>query len=134
VIVVHQLPQEEQNAMLHLFSAREELLRYGQEHYRPHSQESSTLLYQLLRVYCEDNTMSEKLKEFVRQSIDELLRSLPPEERLKGLPAEELRTALPVEERLKGLSVEEMIRAIPPGTLEALTRQLKGNDSSPKPE
>ncbi|HEV3436653.1 MAG TPA: hypothetical protein VG122_04800 [Gemmata sp.] len=120
--------------MLHLFSAREELLRYGQEHYRPHSQESSTLLYQLLRVYCEDNTMSEKLKEFVRQSIDELLRSLPPEERLKGLPAEELRTALPVEERLKGLSVEEMIRAIPPGTLEALTRQLKGNDSSPKPE
>lgn len=132
--MVHQLPQEEQNAMLHLFSAREELLRYGQEHYRPHSQESSTLLYQLLRVYCEDNTMSEKLKEFVRQSIDELLRSLPPEERLKGLPAEELRTALPVEERLKGLSVEEMIRAIPPGTLEALTRQLKGNDSSPKPE
>jgi len=134
LIVVHQLPQEEQNAMLHLFSAREELLRYGQEHYRPHSQESSTLLYQLLRVYCEDNTMSEKLKEFVRQSIDELLRSLPAEERLKGLPAEELRKALPVEERLKGLSVEEMIRAIPPEKLEALTRQLKGNDSSPKPE
>jgi hypothetical protein len=125
LIVVHQLPQEEQNAMLHLFSAREELLRYGQEHYRPHSQESSTLLYQLLRVYCEDNTMSEKLKEFVRQSIDELLRSLP---------AEELRKALPVEERLKGLSVEEMIRAIPPEKLEAFTRQLKGNDSSPKPE
>ncbi len=34
VIVVHQLPLEEQNAMLLLFSARVESLRYGQEHYR----------------------------------------------------------------------------------------------------
>src|SRR5262249_14420359 len=37
IIVVHQLPLEEHNAMLHLFSAREALLRYGREHYRPHS-------------------------------------------------------------------------------------------------
>src|SRR5258708_5103371 len=51
VIVVNQLPREEHNAMLHLFSAREELLRYGQEHYRPHSKETSSLLYQLLKAY-----------------------------------------------------------------------------------
>ncbi|MGH7169839.1 MAG: hypothetical protein ACRELG_06130 [Gemmataceae bacterium] len=43
VIVVHQLPLQEHNAMLHLFSAREELLRYGREHYRPHSPETSCL-------------------------------------------------------------------------------------------
>jgi len=124
LIVVHQLPEEEQNAMLHLFSAREGLLQYGREHYRPHSQESSTLLYQLFRVYSEDKTMSEKLKEYVRQSIDELLKSLPAEERLKGLPAEE---------RIKGLSADELIRALSPETLEALTRRLKENGSSPKP-
>src|SRR5262245_20220093 len=47
VVVVHQLPLEEHNAMLHLFSARPELLRYGGEHYRPHSEETSTLLLQL---------------------------------------------------------------------------------------
>jgi hypothetical protein len=29
--------------------------------------------------------MSEKLKEYVRQSIDELLKGLPAEERIKGL-------------------------------------------------
>jgi hypothetical protein len=50
---------------------------------------------------------------------------LPVEERLKGLPAEE---------RFKGLSADEMIQALPPEMLEALTRRLKVNGSSPKPE
>jgi hypothetical protein len=69
--------------------------------------------------------MSEKLKEYLRQSINELLKSLPVEERLKGLPAEE---------RLKGLSVEEVIGGLSPEMLEALTRRLNENDSSQKPK
>lgn len=120
VIVVNQLPLQEHNAMLHLFSAREELLRYGREHYRPHSQETSTLLFELFKTYNEEPDMSDKsdkkLKEFVRQSLENLLASLP------------------VEERLKGLSAEEVIRGLPPETLEALARQLKANDSSSKPQ
>jgi hypothetical protein len=124
VVVVHQLPLAEQNALLHLFSAREELLRYGQEHYRPHSQETSTLLYELLKAYSEEPDMPDKLQEFVRQSIDELLKSLP---------AEELRKRLSPEERLEGLSAEEVIRALPPETLEALARRLKANGPSSKP-
>jgi hypothetical protein len=143
VIVVHELPKEEHNAMLHLFSAREELMRYGQEHYHPYTTGTSTLLLQLLRAYSEDQTMSEKMKDFVRQSVDELLKSLPPEElrnalpieeRLKGLPAEELRNALPIEERFKGISADEMIQALSPEMLEALTRRLKVNGSSSKHE
>src|SRR5205807_10230978 len=116
-----------------LFSAREELLRYGREHYRPHSTETSTLLYQLFRVYSEDPSMSQKLQEFVRETLDELLKSLPAEERLKGLPAEELRKHLPPEERLKGLSAEEVLRALDPATREALARQLKANGNGSKP-
>src|SRR5439155_16968669 len=73
VIVVNQLPQMAHNAMLHLFSAREDLLRYGQEHYRPHSQETSSLLYQLFKAYSEEPNMPDKLQEFVRETIDELL-------------------------------------------------------------
>jgi hypothetical protein len=57
--------------------------------------------------------MADKLKEFVRQSIDELLKSLPPEERLKGL------------------SADEVARALPPETLEELARRFKANRSSP---
>jgi hypothetical protein len=56
IIVVHQLPLAEHNAMLHLFGAREELLRYGREHYRPHSPETSTLLYQLFKTYSEEGS------------------------------------------------------------------------------
>ena len=60
--------------------------------------------------------MSEKLEEYVRQSIDKFLKSLP------------------AEERLKGLSPEEQIKALSPETLQLLARQFKGNDSSAKPE
>jgi hypothetical protein len=109
--------------MLHLFSAREELLRYGREHYRPHSKETSTLLYELFKEYSEEPDMPDKLKEYVRESLDKLLASLPAEERLKGLPAEE---------RLKGLSAEELARALPPETLQALARLLKANGHSPE--
>jgi hypothetical protein len=58
--------------------------------------------------------MADKLKEFVRQSIDELLKSLPPEERLKGL------------------SADEVARALPPEILEELARRFKANGSSRK--
>ena len=125
VVVANQLPLADHNAMLHLFRAREELLRYGRDHYRPRSPETSTLLFELFKAYTEDKDMPDKLKDFVRQSIDQLLATLPPEERLKGLPPEE---------RLKGLSAEEVLRALPPEVREALTRQIKANGPSTKPE
>jgi hypothetical protein len=123
LVTFKELPRAEHNAMLLLFSAREELLQYAREHYQPHSPETSTLLYELFKAYSEDLTMADKLKEFVRQSIDELLKSLRPEERLKGLSPEE---------RLKGLSADEVARALPPETLEELARRFKANGSSPK--
>jgi hypothetical protein len=115
VIVVHQLPLQEHNAMLHLFSAREELLRYGRDHYRPHSKETSTLLYELFKAYSKESDMPDKLKDFVRESVTELLKTLP------------------AEERLKGLSAEEVARALPPETLQALARLLRPNGHSAEP-
>ncbi|HKB41226.1 MAG TPA: hypothetical protein VKD72_32670 [Gemmataceae bacterium] len=112
VIVVNQLPLQEHNAMLLLFSAREELLRYGREHYQPHSPETSTLLYDLFKEYSEEADVSDKLKEYVRQSMAELLKTWP------------------VEERLKGLSAEEVVRALPPETLQVLARLLKADGHS----
>jgi len=138
VIVVPQLRKAEHNAMLHLFSAREDLLRYAQAHYRPHSPDTSSLLYNLLKAYREGTDMSEKLKEFVRETLKEVLRDATPEEkleglsaeeRLKGLPAEERLKGLPAEERLKGLSPEEQLRALSPEARQALVRQLKSNGS-----
>ncbi len=138
IIVVHQLPAEEQNAMLHLFSANEEQLRYAREHYRPHSTETSTLLYDLFKAYSEDPDMANKLQEYVRKSLDELFRNMPPEERLKGLSPEQLRARLSPEERLKGLSPEERLKGLSPEELRAAIaaaqRELQPNGTSPKPE
>ncbi len=130
LIVVHELPQEEHNAMLHLFSARVELLRYGAEHYRPHSTETSTLLNQLFERYrLEGSLMPDALDQFVRETIDEILKNLSPEERLDGLSPEDLRNHLSPEERLKGLSADELLAALPPEIREELARRLKGNGS-----
>jgi hypothetical protein len=156
IIVVHDLPLEQQNAMLHLFSANEEQLRYGQEHYRPHSTETSTLLYDLFKAYSEDPNMADKLKEYVRESLDELLRQLPkeelrkrlstgerleglsPEERLEGLSPEERLEGLSPEERLEGLSPEERLKGLSPeqlrAAMEAAQRKLQPNGTPPKPD
>jgi hypothetical protein len=125
IIVVNQLPEEEQNAMLHLLSANPGLLKYGQEHYRPHSKQISTLLYQLLKLHAEDEKMSEKMKELLRQSVEDFFKSVPLEERLKGVSPEELLKMVPVEERLKGLSADELLKSLPPEVVTQLAQKLK---------
>ena len=84
--------------------------------------------------HSEDTDMAENLQEFVRQSIDKLLESLPAEELRKRLSPEERLEGLPAEERLKGLSAEEVVGALSPEVLEALARQLKANGPSAKPQ
>jgi hypothetical protein len=137
VIVISQLIQQEQNAMLLLFSAKDELVRYAAAHYRPYSKETSTLLLQLLRAYREDPEMANKLDEYVRQTIDELLKELPAEKRLEGLSPEERLEGLSPKKRLEGLSPEERLEGLSPdesrAALEAVQRRLKKNGQDPKP-
>ena len=95
LVVVHELPQQEHNALLHLFSARTDLLRYGAEHYRLRSEETSTLLLQLVQRYrLEVELMPDELAELARETIAELLKTTPLKERIKGVSADELLAAL----------------------------------------
>jgi hypothetical protein len=134
LIVVAQLPQREQNAMLHLFSARDELLRYGRDHYRPHSRNISTVLYKLLKAFREDPNMDKRLIDADREAWEEIRANMTLEERLKGVSAEDLRKLLPVEERLKGLTADELARVLPRETLAALAHKLAANGSPTKPQ
>ena len=143
IVVLNHLPKEEQNAMLHLFSAKEDLLRYSHDHYRLHSRDTSTVLFQVFREYKEDTDMPDKLKEFARQTYDELFKNMPIEERLKGVSAEDLRKVLPPEERLKGLPLEErfkgltadeILKALPPEVAEAIAQKFKANGASSNPK
>jgi hypothetical protein len=130
VIVVHELPQEAHNAMLLLFSAREDQLRYGTAHYRPRSPETSRLLHQLFERYRREGVLmpdaKEELRKLYQETFKEVLEEFSPEERLQGLSPEE---------RLKGLSVDELLAALPPEMRAELARRLqRENGSAANPE
>lgn len=141
LIVIHELPMTPNNAILHLFSAREVAVRYAIEHFRLKSDETSTLVRKLITRYQKEgvdmpNNLDRIAKEFYEQGRreigEEYLQSLPPEKllelvplekRLEGVPTEKLLAAVPTEKRLEGVSAEEMIKAMSPEKL-ALLKQL----------
>lgn len=56
--------------------------------------------------------MSTQLEEFVRQTLDEIVNSLPIEKRLEGLTPEQRLQGLTPEQRLQGLSPEQIRAAL----------------------
>jgi hypothetical protein len=107
VIVAGQLPEEVHNAPLHLFSASPELLAFAGKAYQRRSDNTSLLLGQLFeKLQGESFAMSYTMEDFKRDYLKrqlaqmtqeercELLQSLPPEERLRGLSAEQIRQYL----------------------------------------
>lgn len=95
VIVVHELPEAENNAMLHLFSAQADLLRYGAEHYQRRSSETSSLLLQLFERYqLEVSLMPDTIQDFLNRTLEDVLNDMPVEKRLKGISVGDLSTAL----------------------------------------
>lgn len=121
VLVAGELPREERNAPLHLFSAAPDLIEFGSAAYRRRSEQTSRLLGQLFeRLRGEGFAVSFTMEDFNRQYIkehfpqltpeeqEEVLQALPPERRLAGLPPEQRLAGLPLEQRLAGLSAEQM--------------------------
>ena len=109
VVVTRELPEEEHNAPLHLFTAVPELVQFGQEHYRLRSEKASTLLQRLFERYQQEGlAMPYTMDDFLRDYVKENLEKLTPAERLAGLSEEEIVKALSPEERLKGLSDKEI--------------------------
>lgn len=126
VIVVNQLSQKENNALLHLFSTNFERFAYGARHYQIRSVQTSTLLVRLFQWYQQEvHAMPDALEEFSRQVIDELLRDMPIQKRLEGVSTEK---------RLEGVSVDQLLAALSPQLRAALAERLKGTDSAAKPE
>jgi hypothetical protein len=95
VVVFRQLPQSEPNALLHLFTAVPELVRYGASHCQQRSDRTSTLVDQLFLGYVREGLhMPYTLEDFRRDYLKEHLKELTTEERLAGLSAEEIKRYL----------------------------------------
>ena len=117
VVVAGQLPQTENNASLHMFSASADQWSYGTQHYRPRLPETSTLIYQLYKSYRKEGfNMSYTMKDFVKEFTRDHLKELTPEERLKDLTPEE---------RLKDLTPEE---------IEQVLEKMKAERASVQPK
>ena len=142
IIVIQALRQEQNNALLQVFSTRVEQVRYAREHYRPRTTELTTLFYELLKMANEDPTMSETLKEYAREALQRLLKDVPPEQRLEGLSPEQVVKALSPEQvvkalspeqRLQGLSPEQVVKALSPEQrLQGLSSEQRLQGLSPE--
>jgi hypothetical protein len=103
IIVAGQLPREAHNAPLHLFSASPELIDFASGAYQRRSEDTSGLLWQLAqRLRREGFAVSYTMQDFRRDFVKEHFPELTPEER------EEVLQSLPPEERLAGLSAEQI--------------------------
>jgi hypothetical protein len=133
VLVLRELPQVEHNAMLHLFSASQEQILYGVEHYQKRSVETSTLLDRLLRWYRNEGmNMSYTLADFRRDYLKEHLKELTPEEILEAASKEKLLAALSEEDRLKGIPAEKLLAALSEEEKAALRQLLNREDPGAK--
>jgi hypothetical protein len=142
VLVLRDLPREEHNAPLHLFSAAREQVQYGQEHFRQRSPDTSSVVRLLLGRYQQEGLpMPYTMDDFRREYKQEALKMLTPEERLEGLSPEQLLEklspemrleGLSPEKRLEGLSAETLLQRLTPEEIENYLRRLK--DQSPANE
>jgi hypothetical protein len=127
VIVAAELPREEHNAPLHLFSAQPELVGFGRGAYRRRSNRTSRVLGLLFNEFRGEGwVMPYTIEDFERDYVKRFFPRLTPEEQgealqgltreqrqqvLESLPPEERRqvlASLPPEERLAGLSDEQI--------------------------
>jgi hypothetical protein len=115
VVVLGELPQTENNAPLHLLSAKPDQIRYGAAHYQQHSGDTSMVLGQLFQGYRQEGlTVSYTMQDFRRDYTKEHLKDLTPEERLEGL------------------SPEEVLQVLSPAAIEKYLKRRKQDPSSRK--
>lgn len=135
VIVAHQLPQAERNALCHLFSASPDQIGYAATHYNQRSPRTSTMLLDLLKHYREEGfVMANIVEEYCREVRQRMLHELTSEERkqvLREMTSEEREQffrEMMSEERSHGLRPEEILKALPP---EEIKRYLRSVEEQP---
>jgi hypothetical protein len=116
VIVAGELPRTENNALLHLFSASPEQWRYGTEHFRQRSADTSTFIAQLFEGYQREGiNMPYTVEDFRREYAKEHFKDLTPAEQ---------------REALKSVSLEKLLPGLSPEQIEQLRQILKTEPKS----
>ena len=135
VIVLRQMPQIEKNALWQLFCNNPDGFKFGRKYYQWRYPPAIALLNPLIKMYGKQGVnMPYTLEEAVKECVRDTLESLPPAERLRGLPLSEVVQyfspadvvkPLSTEERLSGLSLPEVFKHFPPEDIEEYLAKLK---------
>lgn len=123
VLVLNEVPAEDQNAFWNLFSAERKRIEFGSARYRDRPSDASSLLKLLYLNYQEEGIMPYTKQEFWRDVTKEHLDTLTPDERLSGMSPDE---------RLAGLPEEEL-REVVRKAEQRLARSLEKNGPRPEP-
>jgi hypothetical protein len=111
LIVLRDVEPAPRNALWELFSFQAEKIIQGAKDYHWRHRDHIPILDQIYHRYRELGIdMPYTFDDFRHDLALELLKELPPEERLRGLPPEELARRLSPEDRLLGLNAEELAR------------------------
>jgi hypothetical protein len=135
VVVAAEVSLQPHHAPLHLFSAAPDLVGFGRRTYRRHSEFTSGLLDLLFGRYREEGLIVPyTMQDFMRDYIKERLPELPREERedvLRSLPLEERLAGIPPEERLAGIPPEERLAGLPPEQIRQFLDRLTAGQEAP---
>jgi len=124
LVVAGEVEAAEHNAPLLLFSAIPEIIRFAANHFAKHDEKTSNLINRLFIHYgLEGIEMPYTLEDYHLDSFKEFLDHSTPEER------RELLKKVPPEERLKGLSVEDLLRSLPEEIIREIQR--RGGNGEP---
>jgi hypothetical protein len=121
IVVAVELPEAVKNSLFYLFSAREDQIEYGVEHYRLRTDDISTVISKLLKNYSHEGL---KMPYTIQDFIQEQLEELTPQQRMKGLKPEERLEGLKPEERLEGLKLPEILEGYSKSEIEAYLSTL----------
>ena len=109
LIVLSEIPRKKQNAIWHLFSGITEDVEFAASHYRKHTSEMSTIIYQLFETYkLEGINMPYTMEDFRKDFVINHLNILSSDDRLRGLSSDDRLRGLSPDDRLRGLSVQEI--------------------------
>jgi hypothetical protein len=151
VVVTGELPQTENNALLLLFSASVSQWRFGTEHYRQHSADTSSFIFQLFQGYRKEGinmpyTIEDFRRDFIKEHFEELTRDFIKEhfeeltrdfikehfmelmEHFKELTPEEQREAM------RNLTPQELLTALSSEQLQQLRQLLNAEPKTQQPK
>ncbi|MFM9964066.1 MAG: hypothetical protein ACKV2Q_22920 [Planctomycetaceae bacterium] len=114
VLVLKEVPAEDQNAFWNLFSGERTRIEFGAERYRNRPSDASSLLKLLYSNYQKEGIMPYTTKDFWHDITKAHLNSLTPDERLAGMSPDERLAGMSPDERLAGMSPNERLAGMSP--------------------